>query len=192
MIWLILAVLIVGYYIVKAVNRNTANNVLIAQQQYLNSTEYRKQQQASMAYWQYLNDALQWQIWIAETKIELLNPPSKYSYLELGKSEPIVIHSRSEVVKYLKGKLRDYQRCLDECKREYEKGKAEYAGYYPESLEVMKAEYDLDIPFDYEGNYELASHWSMYEERKDELNKLTQQLAILEQHRNNQNRLIQV
>lgn len=203
MIWLILAILLIGYYIVKAINRNTVNNALIAQQQYLNSHEYRKQAQASMAYWYYIQSALDHKIMIAEAKIELLNPPSHYEGFEFdaktGKFDIVVTNGKSEVVRRLKTRLRGYEHTLSELKNEYEKGKAEYVGYYPESLEEMKDKYELAVPFPpdideakghYYFNEDNASSWSMYEEQKVKLERLTHQLASLEQRHREPKRLI--
>jgi hypothetical protein len=82
MFWLILVIIIVGYFIVKAIHRNTVTNALIAQQQIENqrleresSPAYQAQQRASLDYFHYLGDVLEAQIRITEDKIRLYNPP---------------------------------------------------------------------------------------------------------------------
>ncbi len=111
MIWIILAISVVGYYIVKAINRSTVNNAVIAQQQYLNSPEYRKQTEADMDYFSYLGDEMQWQIEITKNKIDLLQLPEvmrKSEYQLFGKTKVLwtnfdkVITNKSEIIDNLK------------------------------------------------------------------------------------------
>jgi hypothetical protein len=188
-IWIILAILVVGYFIVKAINRSTLINATIAQQQYLNSPEYKKQAQASMAYWKYITDVSDYRIWIADTKLSLLDPPEQLHasiYSKTGKSqEQKVLTDKRAIVQELKAKLQDHERMLNELKNEYEKGKAEYSGYSPENLETMKLKYELDVPFqgDFDEktgrgylNTEGTSSWSMYEDNQNKLKRLQTKL----------------
>jgi hypothetical protein len=183
MIWIILAILVVGYYIVKAINRSSANNALIAQQQYLNSPEYKKQAQASMAYFSYLGSVLDWEIWIAQSKLKLLNPPaqlvSSMNYKTGEPQAPKTLTDKRAIVQELKDELRHNERWLKETHKEYEAGKSEYSGYHPEDLETVKVKYDLATPFPPKDDYfneNNASSWSLYEEKQQKLRQLNAEL----------------
>ena len=187
MFWLILAVVIVGILIVRAINRSTVtnavNNATIAQQQMLNSPEYRKQQQADMAYFRHLGDELIWKIAIAEDEIGLLRPPTsmyKDEYQMIGTTKVLstnfnkVVKTKSEVIANLKERLKYQKKCLDENKKDYEEKKVEYEGYRPQNIATIRSQYELDVPFEprideskgeYYFNEDKASSWSMYQEQ---------------------------
>jgi DNA segregation ATPase FtsK/SpoIIIE-like protein len=69
MFWVVVIVIVVGFFIVRAINRNTANNAVIAQQQYLNSPEYSEQLQASLDYEEYMGDITRLDTMITGTRI---------------------------------------------------------------------------------------------------------------------------
>lgn len=50
MIWIVLAIIVVGYFIVKAIQQSSERNAQIAEVQLKNTPEYRKRYDASMDY----------------------------------------------------------------------------------------------------------------------------------------------
>ena len=183
-IWIILAIFVVGYFIVKAINRSTLNNAIIAQQQYLNSPEYKKQAKASMAYWDYITNAIDYQIWIVQNKLNLLDLPKGLHasiYSKTGKyQEEKILTDKEAIVRELKAQLKDNEQALNKLKDEYEKGKAEYAGYSPENLEVIVSKYELDVPFSGEDWIQEEGSWGMYKDNKNKLRRLQDKLSSRE------------
>jgi uncharacterized membrane-anchored protein YhcB (DUF1043 family) len=103
MIWVVIAIVVVGFFIVGAVNRNTRTNALIAVQQaqqtederqqkiddeikkeelahlaVINSPEYKKQMAVSLDYFEFLKDTLLYKTTLTQKQIDFLNPPKEY------------------------------------------------------------------------------------------------------------------
>jgi hypothetical protein len=187
MVWLILIVIVVGYFIVKAINRNTVNNAVIAQQQYLNSPEYKNQTQADMAYWGYVNDTLDYQIWITEAEIKAYNLPDSFTGVtyDNGKESKPKKYTKKEIIEGNKAEIKNLKKNLKELKEEYEAKKSEYAGYYPSDINTIRDKYDFTVPFPVsdDGSYlneDNASSWSMYEERLNKLKRRQWELSNLQ------------
>lgn len=186
MIWLILIVIIVGYFIVKAINKNTVNNAVIAQQQYLNSPEYKKQAQADMAYWSIVNDTLDYQIWITEAEIKTYNLPDTFTGVtyEDGKESKPKRYTKKEIIEGNKAHIKELKKNLKELKEKYEVKKSEYSGFYPSDINTIRDKYGFTIPFPVSDdgsflNEDNASSWSMYEDRLNKLKRREWELSKL-------------
>ena len=204
MIWLlILVIVVVGLLIVAAINRNTTSNALIAEQQRLNSPEYRNQERASLDYFRHLGDIDDCKIRIAENSIAIFDPPKyvaifkdpktgkdldgmhyltqdKETYAQ-GKKDGMKVRlvSRNEIVDILKRDIANDKNLIKELEAEYKDRQKEYPGYHPEDLDTIKTKYELDAPFPVRDDYfneDNTSSWSMYEERKTQLHDLEKQL----------------
>lgn len=177
MFWLILVIIIVGYFVVKAIQRNTYTNALIAQQQIENqrlerenSPAYQAQQRASLDYFHYLGDVLEAQIRIAEHKIRLYNPPkfkaiwtdksgkmlNKTRYITFDKQvfdenkkngSDIQLVEKAKFLQYIKDDIASDKELIKELEKEYKQKQTEYPGIKPEPIEVSKSKYELDVPF---------------------------------------------
>jgi hypothetical protein len=188
MIWLILVIIVVGFFVVMAINRNTENNAIIARQQYLDSTEYKKQAQADMAYWRYASDVLDYKIWIAEAEKESYYLPDTFTGVTYSKdykrtSKPKK-YSKKEIIEGNKIHIKNLKEQLEAIKKEYEERKKEYKGYYPASIETIRDKYDMASPFPPSDdgsflNEDNASSWSMYEDRINRLKRLQYELSNL-------------
>lgn len=170
---IILAIVIIGLLIARAINRNSQVKIALAEQERqdeLNSPEHHAQTAASLDYFNYLNDVLDWKIWIAEAEIELFDPPrwiqlyddpktgktldriywitpDKEVYNQNKKDADIRLVSKEEFLKTIKLKIQDDKRTLNEVEAEYQGKRKEHLGYKPENLEIMRTKYELDVPF---------------------------------------------
>ena len=185
MFWLILVIIIVGYFIVNELYKQTQlrqQQTIIAQQQYLNSPEHKNQVKADMAYWRHLNDELDYQTWIIEAEIDLHNTPDSFTgvtYTNGVESKPKT-YTKQELIAGRKASLKALKENRADLAKEYEEGKKEYAGYHPQNLETIKIQYDLAVPFDSDYDSEtgkgflndtMVSSWSMYQDRQHQLSR---------------------
>lgn len=171
--WIILAIIIIGSLIVGAINRNSQIKVALAEQERqdkLNSPEYQAQATASLDYFKYLNDVLDWKVWIAEAEIELFNPPrwihiyddpktgktldktyyitaDKEAYNQNKGEHDIRLVSENEFLKTIKLKVQDNKKTLNEVEAEYQEKRKEHSPYKPENLKIIRERYELDRPF---------------------------------------------
>ena len=184
MIWIILAIIVVGYFIVAAINRSTQTNAVIAQQQYLNSPEYKKQEQATLAYFSHLGDVLDGQVRIAEHKVQLLEPPKQlvvWAFPKTGKSlaKYETITDQKDIKKALKKDIEDDEQLIRNLTKDYQEKKKDYAGYEPEDLETAKTKYGLNESFVGEDWIEEEGSWGMFQKKRQELDRLNKELARL-------------
>lgn len=168
MIWIVVAIFVVGYLIVSAIDRNSANNALLAKQQYLESADYKKQRSVSLAYFDYVRFILDLRIWIAENKIAMFESSDRTA------------------TKMLKYKIQEHEKRIDGFTKEIQQLKNRYPDIQPESMEEIRIKYELDTPFPMDVDYENVtgeSIWSNYEENNRKLLELNRQLSALEQAR---------
>lgn len=182
--WIVLAIVIVGSLIAGAINKNSQIKIALAEQKRqdkLNSPECQAQATASLDYFKYLNDVLDWRVLIAEAEIKLFNPPKWihiYEDHETGKSldetyyitadkeiynqnkqnkneNDIRLVSESEFLKIIKSKIHDSKKTLNGIETEYQEKYNEHSGNKPENLEIIREKYELDKPFppDFDHNY---------------------------------------
>lgn len=171
--WIILTIVIIGSLIIGAINKNTQTKVALAEQEKqdkLNSPEYQAQATASLDYFKYVNDVLDWKVWIAEAEIQLYDPPlwihiyddpktgktldktycitpDKEAYDQNKKDADIRLVSKEDFLKTIKFKIQDHKKTLNEVEAEYQGKRKEHSGYKPENLEVIRTKYELDVPF---------------------------------------------
>jgi hypothetical protein len=185
MIWIVLAIIVVGYFIVNELYKQTQlrqQQTVVAQQQYLNSPEYKNQVKADMAYWNHIGLSLTVDSLILRDKIKLLDPPEIINRPNpnTGKFEPV--KDKKEVIRYLRQDLKEQIEYKVDIKEEYEKGKSEYSGYQPADINTIRDRYDFAVPFDSTPdniNETLASSWSMYQDNLNEKNRLQADLDNL-------------
>jgi DNA segregation ATPase FtsK/SpoIIIE-like protein len=161
MFWVVVIVIVVGFFIVRAINRNTANNAVIAQQQYLNSPEYSEQLQASLDYEEYMGDITRLDTMITGTRI------SHAMDIAEGKTDKKTAMNNKKQLKYF-----EQQKQLTI--QEYQKKREQNDKYGPElPIENIYTKYFWELT---EDGY---SYLDIYNENLKKLEKLKKRLIVV-------------
>ncbi len=176
MFWLILVIIIVGYFIYRAIQQNSANNIVIAQQQYLNSQAYKDslvQRECDMAYLEYVENFKANQIDILQAKIDLANLENeRFNTKKLQSiydAKPKT-YTKKELINLKKLAIKELEEREKEIVDDYakEKDKFNKKGFTAKDLLVIKKLYNLDSPFPSNDSYinsDGTSTWSMLEDQ---------------------------
>jgi len=183
-LWIIITIVIVGAFIVGAINRNTRVKIALEEQRRIdeqNSPENRAQATVSLRYFEHLGDVLDCKIRIAEHNIEIFSEPKHrwVSDVDESKARPL---TKAEIDKALKQQIKEDEDLIKEIESDYLEKQKEYPNLSPEHLSVIKTKYELDAPFPITEDYfneDNTSSWSMYVEKLNELEKLENLLARL-------------
>lgn len=160
--WIIVMIVIVGYFIVRAINRNTSNNAVIAQQQYLSSPEYTKQRQASLDYVEYREELTR-----LDTIVIGINISHAMDIAE-GKTDKKTAMNNRKLLKY-------YEQQKQLTIQEYQKKREQNDKYGPElPIENICNKYLWELRT--EDGY---SHLDIYNENLKGLEKLKKRLIIV-------------
>jgi len=157
MIWIIIAIIIVGFFIIRAINKNTNNNAIIAQQQYLNSPEYINQKEASLEYLSYIEEEQSLNSMVIGAKI--------------GKAMDLAEHPLDKnSVKDGDDRIKHFENKLKSLTEAYLDSMKKYPNYHPLSIELSYKTFD---------NYfnEDGSSYDNYLRRSRELNELEARLS---------------
>jgi ribosomal protein S25 len=183
MIWIVLAILVVGYFIVRAVNRSSISNATIAQQQYLNSPEYKKQRQASIDYFEYTERLLDNEIDLVNEKIRAFSIPESFtgqSLDDMAKGVKPKTYSKRELVKANNDYVKNHEKRVKDLESDYLKEKEKYIGYEPEPIETTVTKYGLNEAFSGEDWIEEEGTYGLYKKKQHELRKLQTELSNLQ------------
>ena len=148
MIWLIIiAIVVIGYLVIAAVNNNTRANLMIEaqrridaenerqklelekQEAYESSPEYKTQQYINAAYNSYLFKTNMWKTMMLEREI-------KY-YPDLAKAKQ---SSKSTYAKSHKEAIEGLRESLDQAETEWKQVESQYPGCRPDNIERVKNE----------------------------------------------------
>jgi DNA segregation ATPase FtsK/SpoIIIE-like protein len=183
MFWLILAVIIVGYFIYRAIQQNSNNNIAIAQQKYLNSQTYKDsltQQECDMAYLDFLSNLRTNQIEVLREKIRLeglKNELFKTKKIQSINDDKPKLYTKKELVNIQEMYIKNIEERTKEIENEYVKVRDgfEKRGFYTNNLATMRTLYNLDSPFPSDDSYVNSmgdSRWSILNELHAELKSL--------------------